>query len=162
MRRRWLTILAAVGIVVAYGALLFFVRGWQLGLVDSAIGDLRGLLGAQAAYAQASGGFNEGDLTQLSTPYGVSLAAVWSRPGRVFTPGPPAADHAPAQRGVLKSSVRGFRAVADASLDSRWAKMALLSDGQAAFCTDARGYLCRLSAIPKDANVECPSSCERW
>jgi hypothetical protein len=155
-------IVAAVGVVAAYGALLFLVRGWHLGLVDAAIGDLRTLVNAQTAYAKASGGFNEGDLTRLSTPNGGSLSVVWSRPGRVFTPGPDVADQASQQHGISKSSVRGFRAVADASLENAWAKMALLGDGKATFCSDARGYVCRLAAIPKDADVQCPSDCERW
>jgi hypothetical protein len=160
-RRRRVVILV-VAVVVAYGALLFLVRGWQLGLVDAAIGDLRTLVGAQAAYAEAHGGVNQSDLTRLSAPHGESLSVVWSRPDRSFTPGRPAAGSESQEGGVATSSVHGFRAVADASLSEGWAQVALLGDGKTAFCADARGFLCELASIPTDSAVRCPSECRRW
>ncbi len=152
----------AVGLAVAYGALLFLVRGYQLALVDAAIGDLRVLAGAQSAYAELNGGLSEGELSRLPGLSGEPLSVVWSRPGRRFLPGP-RADHPPTQAsGAAVTSVHGFLAIADASLGKMWGRAALLGETTAAFCADARGYVCELRTAPAADQRVCPEDCRVW
>ena len=162
MKRRWWIVVAAMCLAVAYGTLLFLARSWQLGLVDAAIGDLRELLAVEMSYARANAGFSEGDLTRLPSSNGRPLSAVWARTGRLFNPGPPPDNTALQHPAVSTSSAQGFRAIADASLPEAWAKAALLGDGKATFCADARGYVCRLSTTPTRVERLCPSDCEAW
>jgi len=176
---RW--IIAAVCILLGYVALLILVRGWQLGLVDAAIGDLRAMTNAQLAYAKFNGGFNEGDLACLerlntcipsqrqhlagksmisTSPGGEPFSKRWTRPTRLCTLGPPADLNIVAEQGLSRSSVHGFRCVADASLGRAWlAKVSLLPEATLAFCADATGRVCQLSSLPPADGPMCPPDC---
>jgi hypothetical protein len=167
--------------LLAYGAFSLLVWSRDSMAVDSAMAQVAIVTRTQGTYAELNGGFNEGDLSCLekrgtcipskrdgwvgkafveSSPRAPSLADLWRRTGRAFTPGPPADAALIRQQGLSPSSVRGFRCLADAS--SRrpwWASFAPLSHPPLGFCGDGTGRLCTLSSLPTTTAAECPPDC---
>jgi hypothetical protein len=179
MRRlRWVFGLAAVGV---YGVYLLVVWIADFAAFDAVIGDVLIVTRSQVGYAELNGGFSEGDLSCLVQPgtcipsqrdqwQGRSLVSAgpwtesqpsrWTQPGRRFTPGPAADAAVVLQRGLSKSSVSGFRYVAEVG-HPWWTALSVLPRSAAGYCGDATGHVCELSSIPLADGASCPPNCRR-
>ena len=179
MRRlAWAGGLSAIG---AYGVYLFAVWMRTFGAFDAVIGDVLVVTRSQAAYAQLNGGFNEGDLSCFVRPgtcipsqrehwqgkslvgWGSgteSLPSRWTQPRRSFNRGPAADAKVVLQRGLSKSSVSGFRYVAEVG-NPWWTGLSVLPRAPVGYCGDATGHVCALWSIPDSEATSCPSDCER-